>query len=31
MRVFELAKIVQTSSSEVLQQADALGIEAYSP
>ncbi|HOE60070.1 MAG TPA: translation initiation factor IF-2 [Kiritimatiellia bacterium] len=31
MRVFELAKSMQTSSVEVLKQADALGIEAYSP
>jgi len=31
MRVCELAKNVQTSSVEVLKQADALGIEAYSP
>ncbi|MDD4016969.1 MAG: translation initiation factor IF-2 [Kiritimatiellae bacterium] len=31
MRVCELAKKVQTSSVEVLKQADALGIEAYSP
>ena len=31
MRVCELAKKIQTSSVEVLKQADALGIEAYSP
>ncbi len=31
MRVCELAKRIQTSSVEVLKQADALGIEAYSP
>jgi hypothetical protein len=31
MRVCELAKKMQTSSLEVLKQADALGIEAYSP
>ncbi|MEI7900911.1 MAG: translation initiation factor IF-2 [bacterium] len=31
MRVCELAKKAQTSSAEVLKQADALGIEAYSP
>jgi len=31
MRVFELAKKMQTSSMEVLKQADALDIEAYSP
>lgn len=31
MRVCELAKKMQTSSAEVLKQADALEIEAYSP
>ncbi len=31
MRVCELAKSVKASSLEVLKQADALGIEAYSP
>ena len=31
MRVCELAKEVRTSSVEILKQADALGIEAYSP
>ena len=31
MRVCELAKKMQTSSMEVLKQADALDIEAYSP
>ncbi|HPS09404.1 MAG TPA: translation initiation factor IF-2 [Kiritimatiellia bacterium] len=31
MRVCELAKKMQTSSLEVLKQADALDIEAYSP
>ncbi|MDX9868315.1 MAG: translation initiation factor IF-2 [Kiritimatiellia bacterium] len=31
MRVCELAKSVRTSSVEVLKQADALGIEVYSP
>ena len=31
MRVCEFAKKNQTSSVEVLKQADALGIEAYSP
>ncbi len=31
MRVSELAKKIQTSSVEVLKQAGALGIEAYSP
>jgi hypothetical protein len=31
MRVCELAKKMRTSSLEVLKQADALDIEAYSP